>query len=1056
MTGQTKEAPARRLTIRASAGTGKTFQLSNRFIMRMREAPVERILATTFTRKAAGEILDRIAIRLAGAVLDDEARTELSGHLGGPELMHDEACLLVMKATRHLHRLRIGTLDSFFSRIATSFALELGLSPNWRIAETTEDERQRDEAIDDVLRNAPEGEVQRLVHLMERGNQRASVHDTIRGAVDSQYDLFLDAPESAWHWHPQGKMLTLDQLEGIVDQLRAVSLSDKRFIKARDKDCERILAGEWPELISSGLCPKVLGDGKYYGKPIPDEMKGAYKLLYDHVRAELTTAWSHQTRATYDLLKRFHEARQELCSRSGSLRFSDITRILAHELPQWQAEDLAHRLDASIDHLLVDEFQDTSLQQWNVLRGFALDITARRETSLFFVGDTKQAIYGWRGGEAAIFDTVENELPGIESKPLDVSRRSSAVIMETVNQVFGGISRHDGLDDYAEPIREWTQAFPRHETALESMPGYACLRTGPVFDDDAAEDEDSPSSFFGFVADYIAERRAEAPGRSIGVLVRKNDAVTELVYELQKRQIPASGEGKSALLDSAAVQCVMSLFTLADHPGDTEARFHIAHSPFAKLLGFEDFADDEAAAALATQIRSEVLANGYGGLLHRWVRQLEPVCGERDRLRLHQLANLADVYDAAPTLRPIDFVQYVEAEKISEAAQSDVRVMTVHQSKGLEFDIVILPELDAQLIRTPSFVTLTESPVTPPLFVAPYHKKEAFDLLPKKFRSSLPQTQARQVKESLCLLYVALTRAVHSLHLLLQAKIPKKPGKLPKTYAGLLRAALTDGQILSENAVMWSHGDERWYEVDGRETKPDATPEKAKPRPPIRLEVPGRMRHRSHLRPSDHEGGEPVRLGPLLTRENAGALIRGTVLHRWCEQIEWAEKGLPAPDVLRALVECDEAPSFDVDTELAAFEAAVSRPDVAAIFSRAAYDDADTLPFADDVVADLTGEPTEIIVHRERSFSVPVDGALLSGTIDRLLLFCRDNKVLAAEIVDFKTDAVTDLAAARKRRETYRGQLEAYSEALATMYGLDRQRIAARLVFLDGGWVLPI
>src|SRR6185436_10773775 len=128
-------ARASRLLIRASAGTGKTFQLSNRYLALLRHAPADRILAVTFTRKAAGEILERILTRLADAVLDDKKRQDLSKFLGGKELTADECRALLASTVRQLHRVKVATLDSFFSRLATSMPLELGLSPNWSIAD---------------------------------------------------------------------------------------------------------------------------------------------------------------------------------------------------------------------------------------------------------------------------------------------------------------------------------------------------------------------------------------------------------------------------------------------------------------------------------------------------------------------------------------------------------------------------------------------------------------------------------------------------------------------------------------------------------------------------------------------------------------------------------------------------------------------------------------------------------------------------------------------------------------------------------------------------------
>ena len=121
--------------IRASAGTGKTFELSNRYL-RLLASGVESnsILATTFTRKGAGEILDRIIGRLSAAALDDEAAAELSEQLQW-KLTSARSADVLQTLLQNLHRLEIGTLDSFFNRFAKAFSMELGLPATWEIVE---------------------------------------------------------------------------------------------------------------------------------------------------------------------------------------------------------------------------------------------------------------------------------------------------------------------------------------------------------------------------------------------------------------------------------------------------------------------------------------------------------------------------------------------------------------------------------------------------------------------------------------------------------------------------------------------------------------------------------------------------------------------------------------------------------------------------------------------------------------------------------------------------------------------------------------------------------
>ncbi len=169
------------ILIRASAGSGKTFRLSNRYLGLMQQgvAP-DQILATTFTRKAAGEILDRVMIRLAEAALDSSQRSELATFLQEPSLSESDCLQLLRQLIRNLHRLRVCTLDAFFAQLAGSFSLELGLPPGWRIVEAVHDDNLRREAIAMTLKSDSRREIDRLLQLMAKGE--ASALDRRAGA----------------------------------------------------------------------------------------------------------------------------------------------------------------------------------------------------------------------------------------------------------------------------------------------------------------------------------------------------------------------------------------------------------------------------------------------------------------------------------------------------------------------------------------------------------------------------------------------------------------------------------------------------------------------------------------------------------------------------------------------------------------------------------------------------------------------------------------------------------------------------------------------------------
>ena len=258
------ETPPRRVLIRASAGTGKTFRLSNWFLGELfSSADTAQILATTFTRKAAREILDRILVRLAEASLDTAKCEELAVFLNRP-LTCDECQTLLDKLTRELHRLRVSTLDSFFAQIATNCSLDLGLPPGWTIIDGNSDRELRREAIDVLLREDGACLAGQLQHFTVGASNR-SVTRLIDDAVNKAYQTYLESAEAAWKTFPVYQPLGADQLLVAIADLEELDLPktakgepNKSWVAARDKALEAFSRERWEAFIQSGIASKIL------------------------------------------------------------------------------------------------------------------------------------------------------------------------------------------------------------------------------------------------------------------------------------------------------------------------------------------------------------------------------------------------------------------------------------------------------------------------------------------------------------------------------------------------------------------------------------------------------------------------------------------------------------------------------------------------------------------------------------------------------------------------------------------------------------------------------
>ncbi len=1062
--------------IRASAGTGKTFQLSNRFIELLhRGAAVDRILATTFTRKAAAEILERVVARLADAVVHPDACHELNHFITAntptPDLDRRRCGELLQQVIRNLHRLQIGTLDSFFAQVAGTMSLELGLPPGWRIVDEWEDTRLQDAAIALMLQSNSNADLTRLLNLMAKGEVNRSVAELLRQTITNLYEVYLETEQTAWIQIPHSKLLTGDKLAVLIEELKQVALPPgRRFDKARSSDIERFVEQQWQTFLEKGLSKPVLqGQTTYYKTPIPEAAVAVYQKLNAHASAMLLQELANQTTATHNLLNRFDMAFEQLKFCTGAVRFGDVTRKLVDYINADDLQRIEFRLDRKIEHILLDEFQDTSPMQWRVLQPFAERCVAvdkhptplpptssdlneptthTNGPSFFCVGDAKQAIYGWRGGSAEILEAIDQELHlGREAvTPLTKSYRSSPPVIDAVNTIFSGFHQHGNLGEYGPAVQDWCQSFPPHTTAHEKMAGYVCLQTCP-----AAEKADELTTRLGYAAAYVKRLVDSCPGRSIGVLARKNRVVTQLILELRNLGIPASEESGNPLTDSAAVQTILSTLNFADHPDHSIAKTHVMRSPLKQVLGLNDVAHPESDYAVARHIRHQLVENGYGNTIGNWATVLQPCCSGRDHRRLQQLLALSHAYDTKPTLRPTDFVQFVEQQKVSDPVTTDVRVMTVHQAKGLQFDIVFLADLDYGVPGpTPSHVSNRAKPLDPIDQVCIYRNQTIQKLLPPNLRTAFRTTLDREMLESLCLLYVSLTRAIHALHMII-APSRQNEKQLGLSAAHLIRAALTDGQPAPENTLLYEHGSSAWSQSLPIPVvpKPPATNQKvdARQRRPVLL-APIDTQQTTNLEPispSYLEGGGRLRLDHILRLQHRDSLQRGNLIHAWLEQIHWLEDGSPNKTTLYEIAEPLTTQALDLAAEMERFQEYLRCENIQEVLCRSYYHN-------------VHNSEQELSVQREQAVAVRLDHQLLTGTIDRLILVQEKGRTVAADIVDFKTDAVssTDEQTLKSRVDHYTPQLAAYRRAVSKTYQLDMSHITARFMFLTAGRVIPL
>jgi ATP-dependent exoDNAse (exonuclease V) beta subunit len=1048
--------PLRHEMILASAGSGKTFALTDRFVALLaRGAKPERIVALTFTRKAAGEFFDEILKKLAGAAGDAEAAGRLAQSIGAPELGPANFLALLRTVTDAMHRLRLGTLDSFFGQIARAFPLELGLTGDFEILQEHAARLERQRVLRRMFARAGglAPEQQEFIGAFKRatfGREEKRLGAQLDGFLDDYQETFLAAPVAelwgnpARIW-PEGSawLEPAGRLAGAVAALGAAlagrELSDGQRRRWEDffaalpewapgmdlpKPLDYVLKNAlavWPALRAGGAEMTVERKKLALG---PDECAALARIVTEIVGAELRRRLE-TTRGIFAVLRGYESVYHDAVRRAGKLTFSDVQRLLAPAAgaPLLAQRDdggdgrlqIDYRLDAEIDHWLLDEFQDTSFGQWSVLRNLideaVQDAEGRR--TFFCVGDVKQAVYAWREGDPQLFREIfahyNAAAPGaIVERPLVQSWRSGPPLIAMVNAVFGAGEALARLFP-GEAGAAWNRVWLAHTTAVPDRNGQAALLHA----------EDEPARWAAALR-LLREIRPLERGLTCAVLVKRNATATALADYLRREGgLPAVAESDlHVCTDNPPGAALLALVQAAAHPGDSLAWEHVQMTPLGAVLAAEGLDRRE---RLTGRVLGQIHADGFERMAEWWLGKLEARLAADDvfsRGRARQFAAAAGLFDATGSRDVAEFVAFMERHTVRDAESAAVvRVMTVHKAKGLGFDVVLLPDLEGN--------TLEERRKGLAVQKAPDRSVEwVLDLPSELFRQQDPvlaahvgAARAAACYENLSLLYVAMTRAKRGLYV-----ITKPPGKsasanFPRVLAETLGAETQPVRVgAMELPGAWSAGDPDWHRACAHgEPAGGGTPAPAGIGPVAGLH---RAPRRQARRPSAEKKGE-LDAARLFALEGGGAADFGTAVHAHFAEVEFAG----AADAGRfAAAWADGGPAAEEAL------ACLREPALAAVWAR-------------------PGGAAPAEVWRERSFEIVLDGAWVTGVFDRVVLERSDaGHPVRATVWDFKTDRTDGAAGVAEMVARHAGQLHLYRRVAAVLAGIDVQRVVCELV----------
>ena len=778
--------PAATAWVNANAGSGKTHVLVDR-VIRLMLAGTEpsHIMCLTFTKAAAAEMANRLFDRLSKWIaLDDTALRAQLAKLGTEDAeahLLERARQLFTRALETPGGLKIQTIHAFCERVLQLFPVEAGIVPNFAMLDDRESLRLLEQARNGVLAAAKADgasalgaslldianrvsadEFDRLLTqlLAKRSNLRALFEEGGLQQVESRLRQYMSLEQGLT---PEALVagLTCDvkRYIALAELLEGGSKSEKATAAGIRKAC----AAANPTLMDLRLTlltgkdelRKWVANETTHKKHgwIDDLVRPDQTRLFDALGQmgdlECLSATLSVVKLGSAIVTAFEAAKR----RRGAYDFDDLiikTGELLAERPD--AAWVLYKLDGGIEHLLVDEAQDTSPMQWEIVRALTSEFFAgegrhgRKPRTLFVVGDRKQSIYSFQGADPNVFERVLEDVraqaaaAGQEFRAVDfsVSFRSAPQILQAVDHVFAMDSpARTGLD--GEVQRDWhheanrreaegtVEIWPLHlpDETEERDPWQAPVDREPAHSPRRRLAKELAQKIKGWIGNRMlpARGRAVEPG-DILILVRsRNSFFDAMIRALWNEHVPVAGADRLKLGENIAVLDLMALAQFALMPEDDHALACILKSPilprplseeelmaiaagrgglslWQTLAQREEAPFVEAARLLAPLIGAapgarpfEFLSGVLAGARLRFVSRL----GSEANDAIDALLDRALDYEEANGTSLAGFVNWftageIEIKRNMEQGGGEVRVMTVHGAKGLEAPIVILPD----------------------------------------------------------------------------------------------------------------------------------------------------------------------------------------------------------------------------------------------------------------------------------------------------------------------------------------------------------------------------
>ncbi|GAA9937912.1 RecB-like helicase [Helicobacter pylori] len=736
------------MALKASAGSGKTFALSVRFLaLLFKGANPSEILTLTFTKKATAEMKERILDYLK--ILQQEnlenEKEKSQNILKELEEKYRLDPSLVQNSAQKIYQrflnaeIRISTIDAFFQSILRKFCWFVGLSANFEVNEDTKAHQQQLNAS--FLSALNNEQLEKLSVFIAQ----CLSYDSYTS--DSVLERLRFLKNKLYLFDPNKKEPAFDE-KGFLEKLRSLNEQIQSIETASDRAKTAIKCDSFRGFLNSSLTWL--------------EKKSEYQS-FKKLKSEIPTLESECEEIENDL-KRYYEAREsalfkkfpkfiqlydKATSKIQALDFDaikDKVHALLNGYEEMPAEFFYFRLDSKIAHILIDEFQDTSLNDYKILAPFIDEIKAgigqaKWHRSVFFVGDVKQSIYAFRGSFSSLFESVSKDF---YHDNLPFNHRSAPLIINYVNTIFKKAYQNS-------PTAYLEQKYPKASSNNHARDGYVKVSL-------VADERELLLEQILQEAKNLLEHRIEP--KDITLLCATNDDALEIKNYLQKnlsaiRPSTESSAKLSQFVESRIIKNALG-YALAEEP----------YKPFYKhsVLKLAGYLHDDAIALAGFNPKKESVA----GFVWK-VMELFELYTECAQICLELAVGCEDANE---------FLEKLEAKEIASFKAEGAQIMTIHKSKGMQFPYVIVCERLGKSKTNNSNQFLEEYSSTELLRL--YYRMKNREVVDKDYARALDKEEAAKDYEETNVYYVAFTRAELGLIVVAKDKNQKKDKKESK------------------------------------------------------------------------------------------------------------------------------------------------------------------------------------------------------------------------------------------------------------------------------------